>query len=146
MTYRKYLIASAVMTVGMLGASTAQASYMSDCNALISKWENCTKAGQSCTTEFKTIEKECKCHRLQQGEWKLVMAAVGKDGVCAPAWPDEPVPDPAPPTKPTHKVGDPWNSDEEKKEDPRKKKGKAKPVTTYGGERAPGEQAPGHQD
>jgi len=98
MTYQKYLIAGAISAIGLLAASTANASYMSDCNKLITKWKNCTETGQKCTTEFKTIEVECKCHAFKQGEWKLVMAAVGKDGVCAPPWPwNPPPPDPSPP-------------------------------------------------
>ena len=90
------------MAFGMLGATNANASYMSKCNTLISAWEQCKESGSACTAETTAIVEQCKCHRLRQGEWKLVTAAVGKDGVCAPRpWPPTDVPDPSPPPPPT---------------------------------------------
>jgi len=144
MIYRKYLIAGTCAAFAMLSSAPASASYMSDCNALISKWKTCGETSEDCTVEFTTIEKECKCHAFKQGEWKLVMAAVGKDGVCAPAWPGEPVPDPSPPKHDPDK-GDPGKKghdddgggDDKSDDGSGRPGGKATPVTTHGGERDP---------
>ena len=82
------------MAFGMMGAANANASYMSNCNELISAWEACKEAGQSCAAENTAIVEQCKCHRLKQGSWKLVTAAVGKDGVCNATFPYDDVPPP----------------------------------------------------
>ena len=116
------ILASTIFTVGIIGATPVQASYMSNCNKLIAAWEACKEAGGKCVAESKRIEVECKCHRLRQGSWKLVTAAVGKDGVCAPPWPPTGAPDPSPPPH-------------DRTDEPEKRK----PVTTYGGERGPNE-------
>lgn len=112
MLSKSYLIPGAILAFGLLTATPAQASYMSKCNTLISAWQSCTETGKACKTEFKNIEEECRCHAYKQGEWKLVMAAVGKDGVCAPGWPDEPVPDPSPPPR-DHDKSDPKKTDKD---------------------------------
>ncbi len=106
------------MAIGMLGATNANASYMSKCNTLIEAEANCKASGRACIAQTTAIVEQCKCHAFKQGEWKLVTAAVGKDGVCAP--PQDPSPPPPPPPKP-------------------------KPVITYGGVRGPGQHAPNHK-
>ena len=123
---KKVMLASLALTAGLIAATPAQASYMAKCNALISAWEKCRATGAVCKVEHQQIVEQCKCHRLRQGKWKLVMAAVGKDGVCAPRPTDEPE-DPSPP---------PY--------DPPTRP----PVTTYGGERGPavGRDGPWHSD
>ena len=92
---------------GVFAAPAASASYMEKCNALIEKWDTCKETGQACKAEQKVIEEECKCHKQKGDDWKLVMAAVGKDGVCAPDWPEDVPPyeleDPVPPRQPTTK-------------------------------------------
>ncbi|MBV1918439.1 MAG: hypothetical protein KUG65_10335 [Sphingomonadaceae bacterium] len=88
------MLASLLMAGGLFAAAPASASYMSNCNELISAWKVCKAGGGACVTEHKSIAAQCKCHRLRQGEWKLVMSAVGKDGVCAPRPPEDPSPPP----------------------------------------------------
>lgn len=85
------------MAFGALGAADANASYMSNCNKLIAAWEKCTSAGGACKAEKTAIDEQCKCHRLKQGEWKLVTAAVGDDGVCGKPPEDIIIPPPPPP-------------------------------------------------
>ncbi len=101
---------AAIALAIVITPGTASASYMSECNTLIEKWETCKETQEDCTTQTKAIVEQCKCHRLRQGEWKLVMAAVGKDGVCAPEWPPTDVPDPSPPPHPDRTD----NADEQK--------------------------------
>ena len=99
----KYLTGFAVAAgFCVFAAPTASASYMEKCNALIETWDNCKESGNACKAEQKAIEEQCKCHRQKGDDWKLVMAAVGKDGVCAPDWPEDTPPpydieDPVPP-------------------------------------------------
>lgn len=91
---------AALSAASLAIALPASASYMQKCNALISDWENCQESGSSCKSEQKAIEQQCKCHKQKGDEWKLVTAAVGKDGVCAPDWPEDTPPieaDPVPP-------------------------------------------------
>ena len=83
--------------LALMAAPSASASYMKKCEALIAEWDTCRETGAACKTEQKAIVEHCKCHKQKGDEWKLVMAAVGKDGVCAPEWPSTPVPDPSPP-------------------------------------------------
>ncbi len=92
------------MAFSMLGAATANASYISKCNTLISAWEECKTTGQRCTAEKAAIEKQCKCHVLKGDDWKLVVAAVGKDGVCGKLPDDIIIPPPPPP--PTRIIDD----------------------------------------
>lgn len=113
----KKTISLAIVSAAVIGLSPANASYTAKCNKLISAWESCKESGGACKAEHQKIVEQCKCHRLRQGSWKLVIAAVGKDGVCAPRKIDDPSP-PPPPTK------------------------KPKPVITYGGERGPDNQRP----
>lgn len=96
------------MTFGVLGASSANASYMSNCNTLISAWEACKETGQSCAAENTAIEKQCKCHVLKGNDWKLIKAAVGKDGVCGKP-PTTIIIPPPPPPPPTHITRNPGN-------------------------------------
>lgn len=93
------------MAFGMMGASNANASYMSNCNTLISAWEACMEKGQSCATENTAIAEQCKCHSLKQGSWKLVTAAVGKDGVCNATYPYDDTPQPGDPRPPDGNLG-----------------------------------------
>jgi len=97
MTYSKYFIAGAVIAFGTLAASSANASYMSNCNELISAWQTCTETSEDCSAENAIIVKECKCHSLKSGTWKLVTAAVGKDGVCNATYPYDDTPQPGDP-------------------------------------------------
>jgi len=91
------IIAAGIIAAGFL-ITPASASYMSNCNKLIKAWDECRADGGDCKAEQKTLETECKCHKQKGDEWKLVIAAVGKDGVCAPRpWPPTPPPDPSPP-------------------------------------------------
>lgn len=97
MLKKSVLVAASVLGLGAFAALPASASYMKDCEKLITAWEKCMAATGECTAEEKKIEEECKCHRKKNDEWKLVTAAVGKDGVCdAPLPPDEPVKVPPP--------------------------------------------------
>ncbi|MGE0668133.1 MAG: hypothetical protein AB7O49_16375 [Sphingomonadales bacterium] len=75
-------------------ATPSSASYMQKCDKLISAWKTCKSGGGACKSEQTVIEEECRCHQLIRNEWKLIMAAVGKDGVCAPRPPGDPVPIP----------------------------------------------------
>lgn len=96
----KLLSAAALMGCSaMLAAPPASASYMDTCNKLIDAWDTCREAGKACKAEQTAIEEECKCHKQKGEEWKLVMAAVGKDGVCETEWPTTEVPDPSPPPR-----------------------------------------------
>ena len=93
---------AAAAAFSIMTAPTASASYMEKCNALIEKWDTCRESGDACKAEQKAIEEECKCHKQKGDDWKLVMAAVGKDGVCAPEWPEDTPPDPSPPPHDRH--------------------------------------------
>jgi len=86
------------MAFGVLGATNANATYMSNCNTLISAWEKCQANEQSCAVEKTAIEKQCKCHALKGDKWKLIMAAVAKDNVCGK--PPEEIILPPPPPQP----------------------------------------------
>ncbi len=77
--------------------TTASASYMSDCNKLINTWETCGGDAGSCGAEEASIVEECKCHAKKGSDWKLVTAAVGKDGVCNATIPFDDVPPPSEP-------------------------------------------------
>ena len=96
MTIRlKVSVASSIIAAGtILSFAPASASYMSNCNALISKWQACLESGGSCSTQENTILAECKCHKKKGNDWKLVTAAVGKDGVWNPTIPYDDVPKP----------------------------------------------------
>lgn len=97
---------SAAMAVGfMLSPESASASYMSNCNALIGQWNQCQQAGGNCSPIEARITAECKCHRKINNEWKLVTAAVGKDGVCNPTIPYDDVPPPGDPRDPHGNTG-----------------------------------------
>lgn len=74
-----------------LASPIASASYMETCKALISEWDACRETGGDCTKQTTVIEETCKCHAQKGDEWKLVNAAVAKDGVCDAA--DPPVPE-----------------------------------------------------
>ena len=101
MTYQKYLISGALIAFGALAATPANASYMSKCNELITKWQTCKETSGNCRPETNIIVKECKCHSLKSGKWKLVTAAVGKDGVCNATYPYDDTPQPGDP-RPEH--------------------------------------------
>lgn len=99
---KKPLFIALIISTGMFFTGNAFSSYMSNCDKLIGNWKTCRASSQSCAAETKIIEKECKCHTLKQGEWKLVTAAVGKNGVCAPEWPESPPPQPSDPSPPPY--------------------------------------------
>ena len=93
---------AALSAASMAIALPASASYMETCNALIADWEKCRANGSVCKAEQKALEEQCKCHIQKGDEWKLVTAAVGKNGVCAPGWPEDRPPietDPVPPPR-----------------------------------------------
>ena len=94
----RIMTASAALVAGALAIGPAQASYTSNCNTLINAWKTCKEAGGACKAEHQKIVKQCKCHRLKRGTWKLIIAAVGKDGVCAPRVIEDP--SPLPPDRP----------------------------------------------
>jgi len=88
--------------LGLGFAPEASASYMEKCKVLIADWDKCRESGSACKAEQKALEERCKCHKQKGDEWKLVMAAVGKDGVCAPEWIITPPADPSPPPHDRH--------------------------------------------
>jgi hypothetical protein len=97
----KLYILGSVMAFGMLAATNANASYMSKCNKLIAAEAACKETGQSCAAETTAIAEQCKCHVPKGDDWKLVTAAVGKDGVCNATFPYDDVPPPGDP-RPSH--------------------------------------------
>lgn len=116
----RYLIAAAggLISTGIF-AMPASASYMQKCNTLISAWESCQEAGGACKAEQTAIETQCKCHVQKGDDWKLVNAAVEKDGVCGDPPPEDIIlpPPPQPPAKPIvqkpHDAGDKGNKKDE---------------------------------
>lgn len=91
-------LASFSVCAVILATPPASASYMETCKALIADWETCQETGGACTSQTEVIEEKCRCHSFQQGEWKLVNAAVAKDDVCDQSeWPPIPPPTPNPP-------------------------------------------------
>ncbi|MCA8900531.1 MAG: hypothetical protein KDA53_04715 [Hyphomonas sp.] len=99
MKLRLFPTAALIAGTALLAAPSASASYMGKCNKLIDAWDTCRATGGACKAEQTALETECKCHKQKGEEWKLVMAAVGKDGVCAPDWPPPTIPDPSPPPR-----------------------------------------------
>ena len=98
---RRKAIMIAAFGVGLtFAAAPASADYMSDCDELIGAWKRCQSSSGDCSAQRQAIVEKCKCHRFQAGEWRLVMSAVGADGVCEPDWPEDTPPvieDPSPP-------------------------------------------------
>ncbi len=84
----------------VLVTAPAHADYMSECDDLIGAWNRCQQSGGDCSLQRQAIEEKCVCHRFQGGQWRLVNAAVGADGVCEANWPEDTPPiveDPVPP-------------------------------------------------
>ena len=88
-----------------VGFAPANASYMMKCNELIGAHMACLETGEACKAEHKVVEEECKCHSFIRGEWKLVVAAVGKDDVCSASIPEDDVPPPHEPRPPEGNTG-----------------------------------------
>jgi len=103
MNFRFFSGFVAVGAIALATAPAASASYMEKCEALIAEWDACKETGSACKPQQKALEEQCKCHKQKGDEWKLVMAAVGKDDVCEKDWPTPPPPDPSPPP---HDKGD----------------------------------------
>jgi len=96
----RLFVFGSLISIGILAAAGVNASYISDCNKLITKWNQCQEKGGGCQAETKAIEQQCKCHVLKGKDWKLVQSAVGDDNVCGKP-PEEFIipPPPPPPTK-----------------------------------------------
>lgn len=107
------MVALAVTVLaGLAIPSSADASYMIKCNALIDEHIKCIAQDgvAGCTEMQANIEEECKCHQFHPNipSWKTVMAAVAKDGVCGDRDPKDPplIKDPSPPPGGGHGGGD----------------------------------------
>ncbi len=112
--------AAALFAVGL---APAKASYMMKCEELIGAEAACLEAGGVCKEETQAIIDECKCHKKKGDEWKLVVAAVGKDDVCSASIPEEDVPPPHEPRPPEGNTGkgnfDKGNFDRDRGGDPK---------------------------
>ena len=86
-----YFAAAALFSVAPL---TANASYIAQCNALISKWNQCGGDLAACTIVEIEIMQQCKCHQFDeaQNQWELIGIQNAPDGVCGKYEPidDEP--------------------------------------------------------
>lgn len=99
-----FATAGAVALAATIAPNTASASYMSKCKELINAWNVCSETQEDCTAEESAIEEQCKCHVRKGDEWKIVVAAVGDDGVCDADW--GPNPKDKPKKKHGHDSGD----------------------------------------
>ena len=99
MTIRILATAGAAALAATMVPTTASASYAEKCKELINAWNVCRETQEDCSAEETAIEEQCKCHKRKGDDWKIVVAAVGDDGVCDADW------GPNPKDKPKKKNG-----------------------------------------
>ena len=99
MKLRLFPAIALAVSAAAFAVPTASASYMDTCNKLIDAWDTCRATGDACKAEQKALEEQCKCHKQKGDDWKLVTAAVSKDGVCGEDWPPPTIPHPDPPPR-----------------------------------------------
>jgi|GEM_PF-2199696 len=103
--------AGVIVVAGLLGAASASADYMSECDALIGAWNACRAAGADCAAAEQAIVDRCRCHERRGDRWVFNEGSLDS-GVCnAPTSTTIIIPPPPPPPPTNIREADPRGGD-----------------------------------